>query len=66
MCADTANTQTGLDNSLAQTFGLNSRCVEHGQAWRAEDANFINQQSFTRAGCYEVGRALVYCIVLMM
>ena len=55
MCADTGNTQIGLDNSLAQTFGPNSRCVEHGQAWRAQDGNVFRQQTFTQAGCYEVG-----------
>ena len=55
VCADTANTRTGIDNVLAQTFGPNSRCVEHGELpWTAEQDGVTQERSFWKAGCYNV------------
>ncbi len=62
MCADTANTQTGIDNFLAQSFGSNSRCVEHGQLeWTAEQGGVSRNEPLWNAGCYDVIVTLLRC-----
>ena len=62
MCADTANSQTGLDNFLAQSFGPNSRCVEHGQLeWTAEQGGASRNNPVWNAGCYDVIVTLLQC-----
>ena len=50
MCTDTSNTPNANSNFFAETFGPNSRCVEHGQTWTVNGGNIT--PTFIRSGCY--------------
>ena len=63
MCSDPKNAKTqGLDNSLAETYGKGSRCVVHGNEWRAQSDNRYIQQNAKKSGCYKV----LYTILVIL